>query len=52
MADVYTWVTLKVKYSAYGTFQAAVLLKFQIISLANGELLYKHIQWVGEKSAA
>lgn len=38
VADVCTWVTLKVKCSVCWTFQATVLLKFQIISLANGNL--------------
>lgn len=38
MADVHTCVTLKVKYPVYWTFRAAVLLNFQIISLANGSL--------------
>lgn len=52
MADVHTWVTLKVKYSVYWTFQAAVLLKFQIISLANVSLNVSIVNGEEKKSAA
>lgn len=52
MADVHTWVTLKVKYSVHWAFQAAVLLKFQIISLANGSLNISIVNGEEKKSSA